>query len=47
MSISQTLLVIEIVLTVAEVLLGHHCWVFALEAILRLVALAWISAGEM
>jgi hypothetical protein len=44
MSIGKMLLVIGIVLTVAGVLLGYHCWFFAVEVFVRLAAVALISA---
>jgi hypothetical protein len=44
MDIKKMLLVIGIVLTVARVLLGHHCWFLAVEAFVRLAAVALISA---
>ena len=43
MDIEKMLLVIGIVLTVARVLLGHRCWFFAVEAFVRLAAVALIS----
>jgi hypothetical protein len=45
MSIVKMLLVMGIVLTVVRVLFGPHCWFFAVEALLRLLAVAWISAA--
>ena len=45
MSIVKMLLVIGIVLTVVKVLLGPHCWPFAVEASVRLLVVAWISAA--
>ena len=47
MNMGKTLVIIEIVLTVAAALLGHHWWVFAVEAFLRLAALALIAAGAI
>ena len=47
MNIGKTLVVIGIVLTVAAALLGHHWWIFAAEAFLRLAAVALISAGAI
>ena len=44
MDIEKMLLVIGIVLTVARVLLGQHCWFFAAEAFVRLATVALISA---
>ena len=43
MDIRGILLVIGLVLKVAEALLGHHCWVFAVEAFVRLAAVALVS----
>ena len=45
MSIVKMLLVMGIVLTVVRVLFGPHCCFFAVEALLRLLAVAWISAA--
>jgi hypothetical protein len=45
MSIVKVLLVIGMVLTVVKVLLGPDCWFFALEAFVRLLVVAWISAA--
>jgi hypothetical protein len=45
MSIVKVLLVIGIVLTVVKVLLGPDCWFFAVEAVVRLLMVAWISAA--
>jgi hypothetical protein len=45
MSIVKVLLVIGIVLTVVKVLLGPDCWFFAVEAVVRLLVVAWISAA--
>jgi hypothetical protein len=45
MSIVKVLLVIAIVLTVVKVLLGPDCWLFAVEAVVRLLVVAWISAA--
>jgi hypothetical protein len=44
MSIGKMLLVFGIVLTVAWVLLARHCWFFAVEAFVRLAAVALISS---
>ena len=44
MSVEKTLLIIGIVLRVTAVLLGHHWWFFAMEAFVRLAAIAAISA---
>jgi hypothetical protein len=44
MDIEKILLVVGIVLTVARVLLGHHCWFLTAEAFVRLAAVALISA---
>jgi hypothetical protein len=43
MSIRVILLVIGIVLTVAAILLGHPCLVFAVEALLKLAAATLLS----
>jgi hypothetical protein len=43
MSIGKALQVVGIVLSVAAVLNGHHWWFFAVEALLRLAAVALIS----
>jgi hypothetical protein len=43
MSIGKTLLVVGIVLGVAAVLNGHRWWFFAVEAFLRLAAVALTS----
>jgi len=43
MGIKITLLVIEIALTATKVLLGHHCWFFAVEAFVRLATVVLIS----
>jgi hypothetical protein len=45
MSIVKVLLVIGIVLTVVKVLIGPDCWFLALEAFVRLLAVAWIWAA--
>jgi hypothetical protein len=45
MSIVKMLLVIGIVLTIVKVLFGPHCWLFAVEAVVRLLVVAWISAA--
>ena len=45
MSIVKILLVIGIVLMVLKVLFGPHCWFLAVEAFVRLLAVAWISAA--
>jgi hypothetical protein len=45
MSIMKMLLVIGIVLTVVKVLLGPHCWFFAVETLVRHLVVAWISAA--
>ncbi|MGB6598932.1 MAG: hypothetical protein WA621_14025 [Candidatus Acidiferrum sp.] len=47
MNIGKTLVFIEIVLMVAAVSLGHHWWILAAEAFLRLAAAALISAGAI
>ncbi|MHB8503862.1 MAG: hypothetical protein ACYDCG_04175 [Candidatus Acidiferrales bacterium] len=47
MGIGKILVVIGIVLIVAALSLGYHCWVIAVEAFLRLAAVVLISAGEM
>ena len=44
MSIGKMLLAIGIALTVARVLLGSHCWFFAVETFVRLALAALISA---
>jgi hypothetical protein len=44
MTIGKMLLVIGIALTVAKVLLGGHCWIFAVEAFVRLATVVLISA---
>jgi hypothetical protein len=44
MDIEKILLLIGIVLMVARVLLGHHCWFLAVEAFLRVAGSALISA---
>ena len=38
MNIGKTLALIEIALTIATALLGHHWWIFAAAAFLRLAA---------
>jgi hypothetical protein len=45
MSIVKMLLVIGIVLTVVKVLFEPHYWFFAVEAVVRLLVVAWISAA--
>ncbi len=45
MSIVKMLLVIGIALMVVKVLFGPHCWFFAVEAFVRLLVVAWISAA--
>jgi hypothetical protein len=45
MSIVKMLLGIGIVLTVVKVLFGPPCWFFAVEAVVRLLMVAWISAA--
>jgi hypothetical protein len=45
MSIMKVSLVIGIVLTVVKVLFGPHCWFLAVEAVVRLLVVAWISAA--
>jgi hypothetical protein len=45
MNIVKMLLVIGIVLTVVKVLFGPHCWFFAVESVVRLLLVAWISAA--
>jgi hypothetical protein len=45
MSIVKVLLVIGIVLTIVQVLVGSDYCFFALETFLRLLAVAWISAA--
>jgi hypothetical protein len=45
MSIVKVLLVIAIVLAVVKVLLGPDCWLLAIEAVVRLLVVAWISAS--
>lgn len=45
MSIVKMLLVIGIVLTVVKVLFGPDCWFLAVEAFVRLLVVAWISAA--
>ena len=45
MSIVKVLLVIGIVLTVVKVWIGPDGWFFALEAFVRLLVVAWISAA--
>jgi hypothetical protein len=47
MSTWKTLLVINTVLTLAGVLLGHHCLFFALEAFVKLAAAALLLAGTV
>lgn len=47
MNIAKTLVIIEVVLTVAGALLGHHWLVFAAEVFLRLAAVALISTGAI
>jgi hypothetical protein len=47
MSIGKTFLVIGIVLTVAAIWLGHHCWFFAVEAIIKLAAAVLLLAGTV
>ncbi|MGC1482929.1 MAG: hypothetical protein WA789_03965 [Candidatus Acidiferrum sp.] len=47
MNIGKKLVVIGIMLTVAAVLPGHHWWIFAFEAFLRLAAVALMSAGAI
>jgi hypothetical protein len=44
MSIGRMLLVTGIVLTVARVLRGRHCWFFAVEALARLATVALLSS---
>ncbi|GAC1623506.1 MAG: hypothetical protein PVS2B2_27380 [Candidatus Acidiferrum sp.] len=44
MSIKELLLVIGILLTVAAVVLGHHCLVFAVQGWLGFVAIVLLSA---
>jgi hypothetical protein len=44
MNIEKMLLLVGIVLMVARVLLGHHCWFLAVEAFVRVAAVALISA---
>jgi hypothetical protein len=38
MSIGKMLVVIGIMLTFARILLGYHCWFFAVEAFVRFAA---------
>ena len=45
MSIVKMLLVIGIVLTVVKVLFGPRCCFLAVEAFVRLLVVAWISAA--
>jgi hypothetical protein len=45
MSIVKVSLVIGIVLTVVKVWIGPDGWFFALEAFVRLLVVAWISAA--
>jgi hypothetical protein len=45
MSIVKVLLVIGIVLTVVKVCIEPDCGFFALEAFVRLLVVAWISAA--
>jgi hypothetical protein len=47
MSIGETFLVIGIVLTVAVIWLGHHCWFLGLEALVKLAAAALLLAGTV
>jgi hypothetical protein len=47
MSIGKTFLVIGILLTVAAAWLGHHCWFFAIEALVKLAAAALLLAGTV
>jgi len=47
MSIGKLLLLTGIALTVVPVLLGHHCWFFAVEALVKLLAVALIFAGGL
>jgi hypothetical protein len=45
MSIVKELLVIGIALIVVKVWFGLDCWFFAIEAVVRLLVVAWISAA--
>jgi hypothetical protein len=45
MSMVKVLPVIGITLTVVKVLFPPHCWFFAVEAFVRLLVIAWISAA--
>jgi hypothetical protein len=47
MSIGKTFLVIGIVLTVAALWLGHHCWFFGVEEFVKLAAAALLLAGTV
>jgi hypothetical protein len=44
MIIGKMLPVLGIALTVAKVLLGYHCWFFAVEAFVRFAAVILLSA---
>jgi len=47
MSIGKTFLIIGIMLTVVVALLGHHCWFFAVEVLVKLAPAALLLAGTV
>lgn len=47
MSIGRTLIAIGVALTIAPALFGHYWWFFAVEAFVKLLAVALISDGGL
>jgi|HubBroStandDraft_2_1064218.scaffolds.fasta_scaffold172378_2 hypothetical protein len=47
MSIGKAFLVIGIMATVAGALLGHDCWFFAVEALVKIAPAALLFAGTV
>jgi hypothetical protein len=47
MSIGKTFLGIGIMVTVAEVLIGHYCWFLAVEIFVKIAPAALLLAGTV